>query len=106
MTIAIIEKQIAQTRDRLDRAAAQLAAVAADFKRHCYAWHVEQSKQSQAQIEQLRLARQRLVEEQELLAGALAGLEQRKAEAQQATNRADALVHINRVNELLTTVHD
>jgi hypothetical protein len=106
MTIAIIEKQIAQTRDRLDRAAAQLEAVAADFKKHCYEWHVNQNKQSQAQIEQLRLARQRLVEEQEGLTGALAELKRRLLLAQSERADADALVHINRIHELLTTVQE
>jgi hypothetical protein len=104
MTIAIIEKQIAQTRDRLDRAAAQLEVVAADFKRHCYEWHVNQNKQSQAQIEQLRLARRRLVEEQEALAATLTILEQRKVEAQAAVARDAAVEHRAKARGIIKTL--
>jgi hypothetical protein len=104
MTIEIIEKQIAQTRDRLDRAVAQIEAVAAEFKRHCYEWHVNQNKQSQTQIGQLRQERQRLVEEQEMLAGALAGLEQRKADARDAVARTDASERRKRIEQLLVAL--
>jgi hypothetical protein len=85
--IAIIDRQLAQTRDRLDRAAAQIETVNAEFQRHCYEWHVNQNKQSQAQIQQLRQERERLVAEQEGLTNALAGLEQKKAAARDAVAR-------------------
>jgi hypothetical protein len=46
--IEIIDRQIVRTRDRLDRAAAQLEALGADFQRHCYEWHINENRQSKA----------------------------------------------------------
>jgi predicted nucleic acid-binding Zn-ribbon protein len=103
--VATIERLLAQTSDRSDRCAALIEVKTRDIALLGYSLHVD-SKDVEAQLRELREERERLRDEQETLQGCVAELKRRLLLAQSESAAADAQVHINRINELLTAVQE
>ena len=103
MTIAIIEKQLAQMSDRLDRCAALIEAKTHEVLQLGYALHVD-NKDAEAQLRKLREERSRLRDEKETLTGAVAKLQKLLADARKLEADADARGHTKRLLELISAL--
>jgi hypothetical protein len=107
--LEIIQKQLSQCTDRLDRATERLKEIAQQKQSLGFDLHLgdDQAKAAaRTRLGQLRHELSSLAEERDTLSGAVAELKRRLLLAQSERADADALVHINRVNELLTTVQE
>jgi hypothetical protein len=85
--IEAINKQIAILTDRLDRTTARIEALREERRRLGYELHVNENHGVEAQLKKSRDELAGLSEHLETLAGAIAGLEQRKVVAQAAVAR-------------------
>ena len=102
-----IDEQIAQLTDRLAEVSARIEVIAQERQALGYDLHCGSDQAKAAARTQLGISRDELVrlgEQKETLAGAIAVLKQRAAEAARAVARTDALLRIKHVEELLTAV--
>ena len=79
--VEIINKQTAQLTDRLDRATARVEALVIERQSLGYDLHINESKQAKARLSELAQELSHLHEEKDTLAGAIAELKKRAADA-------------------------
>jgi hypothetical protein len=102
--LEIIQKQLAQTSDRLDQATARIAAIGQEKQQLGFDLHLGEDQAKAAartRLGQLRHELSSLVEEKDTLSGAIAELKRRLADAQQTAADADATERRSRVRALL-----
>jgi hypothetical protein len=102
--VEIINKQTAQLTDRLDRATARVEALVIERQSLGYDLHINESKQAKARLSELAQELSHLHEEKDTLAGAIAELKKRAADAMRVTERADASERCKRARELLIEI--
>jgi hypothetical protein len=103
--VQIIEKQLAQLSDRLDRCAALIEAKTHEVAQLGYDLHVD-NKAAEAQLRKLRDERSRLRDEKETLAGAVAKLKKLLDAAKAAVVQVDAADHRACARGILRELHE
>ena len=104
--IEAAERVLAQLSDQKDRASEQVSKTAARRQVLAYTVLAHADKKAQDELTTLNQQLADLAVTVGDIDGAVAEARRRLAATQQAANRADAQVHIDRINELLTAVQE
>jgi DNA repair exonuclease SbcCD ATPase subunit len=104
--IEAAEKVLAQLQDQRDRAAEQVKKMSAERQAWAYSAHVDHSEQAKTKLAALNKSMSEMATTIESLDASLVEAKHRLLLAQSERASADAQVHINRINELLTTVQE
>jgi hypothetical protein len=100
------EKILAQLSDQKDRASEQAKKISAERQAWAYSAHVDGSEQAKTRLAALNKSMSEMATTIESLDASLLEAKRRLDAARQATNRAEALVHINHIDKSLAALVD